>query len=42
MLETLIEIDEDVPAEDHVELAERSVGDEVVLRKTRPFGSATG
>src|SRR5215471_19341362 len=33
MLETLIEIDEDVSAEDHVELAERSVGDEVVLRK---------
>jgi len=33
VLETLIEIDEDVPAEDHVELAERSVSDEVMLRK---------
>src|SRR5438477_13164082 len=33
LLQRVVEVDEDVPAEDDVEMIERRVGDEVVLRE---------
>src|ERR1019366_4340714 len=33
VLQLIVEVDEDVAAEDHVEVIERCIGDEVVLRE---------